>query len=245
MLLALLTLAPLVLIHITQRAMQHVEVASETIQTQNTALEEASRLVVERSMAALEALSATVDARDTYTAGHSRRVRDYAMAIGGALGLGEHELDMLSQAAMLHDIGKIAVPDAVLLKEGKLEPTEWIVMKSHAEEGARIIERLGYLDEVVPAIRHHHERPDGRGYPAGLRGDEIPVPARIIHVADALDAITTTRVYRGAVGLQQALDEIRRGSGTDFCADCVGALERAVADGAIAETGTIEPSVAA
>jgi putative nucleotidyltransferase with HDIG domain len=167
------------------------------------------------------------------------------MAIGTALGLEAHELDVLSQAAMLHDIGKIAVPDAVLLKEGKLEPTEWIVMKSHAEEGARIIERLGYLDEVVPAIRHHHERPDGRGYPAGLRGDEIPVPARIIHVADALDAITTTRVYRGAVDLQHALDEIRRGRGTDFCADCVGALERAVTDGAIAEIGTADSSVAA
>ena len=245
LLLAVLTLAPLVLIQMTQRAMQDVEVASETIQTQNTALEEASRLVVERSMAALEALSATVDARDTYTAGHSRRVRDFALAIGAALGLEATELDMLGQAAMLHDIGKIAVPDAVLLKEGKLEAAEWIVMKSHAEEGARIIERLGYLDEVVPAIRHHHERPDGRGYPAGLRGDEIPVPARIIHVADALDAITTTRVYRGAVGLQEALDEIRRGSGTDFCADCVSALERAVAGGAIRETGSVEASVAA
>jgi putative nucleotidyltransferase with HDIG domain len=245
LLLAVLTLAPLVLIQMTQRAMQSVEVASETIHTQNTALEEASRLVVERSMAALEALSATVDARDTYTAGHSRRVRDHAMAIGAALGLEAHELDMLSQAAMLHDIGKIAVPDAVLLKEGKLDPTEWIVMKSHAEEGARIIERLGYLDEVVPAIRHHHERPDGRGYPAGLRGEEIPVPARIIHVADALDAITTTRVYRGAVGLQEALDEIRRGRGTDFCADCVSALERAVDAGAIRETGRVESTVAA
>jgi putative nucleotidyltransferase with HDIG domain len=243
--LAALTLAPLVLIQITQRAMQHVEVASETIQTQNGALEDASRLVVERSMAALEALSATVDARDTYTAGHSRRVRDYAMAIGAELGLATEELDMLSQAAMLHDIGKIAVPDSVLLKEGKLETAEWIVMKSHAEEGARIIERLGYLDEVVPAIRHHHERPDGRGYPAGLRGNEIPVPARIIHVADALDAITTTRVYRGAVGLADALEQIRRGRGTDFCTDCVSALERAVATGAVTETGHLEASVAA
>ena len=243
--LAVLALAPLVLIQMTQRAMQRVEVASETIQMQNTALEEANRLVVDRSMAALEALSATVDARDTYTAGHSRRVRDYAMAIAAALGLEAEELDVLSQAAMLHDIGKIAVPDAVLLKEGKLEAAEWIVMKSHAEEGARIIERLGYLDEVVPAIRHHHERPDGRGYPAGLRGDEIPVPARIIHVADALDAITTTRVYRGAVCLKDALAEIRRGSGTDFCADCVDALERAVADGAITETGPVDASVAA
>jgi len=243
--LAVLMLAPMVLIQMTQRAMQRVEVASETIQTQNGALEEANRLVVERSMAALEALSATVDARDTYTAGHSRRVRDYALAIGAELALPPEELEMLSQAAMLHDIGKIAVPDSVLLKEGKLDAAEWIVMKSHAEEGARIIERLGYLDDVVPAIRYHHERPDGRGYPAGLRGDEVPVPARIIHVADALDAITTTRVYRGAVGLHEALEAIRAGSGTDFDADCVHAVERAVASGSITAAGPVEASVAA
>ena len=243
--LAVLTLAPIVLIQMTQRAMQRVEVASETIHSQNGALEEANRLVVERSMAALEALSATVDARDTYTAGHSRRVRDYAVAIGTELGLPAEELEMLSQAAMLHDIGKIAVPDSVLLKDGALDAAEWIVMKSHAEEGARIIERLGYLDDVVPAIRHHHERPDGRGYPAGLRGEEIPVPARIIHVADALDAITTTRVYRGAVGLFDALETISAGRGTDFDTDCVRALERAVAEGSIAPTGSIETSVAA
>ena len=106
-------------------------------------------------------------------------------------------------------------------------------MKSHAEEGARIIERLGYLDDVVPAIRHHHERPDGRGYPAGLRGEEIPVPARIIHVADALDAITTTRVYRGAMSFEDALEEIRNGSGNDFCPRCVEAVERTVAAGTL------------
>jgi putative nucleotidyltransferase with HDIG domain len=243
-LLALLALGPLVLIQVAQRAMHGVELASETINEQNAALEEMNRVVVERSMAALEALSATVDARDTYTAGHSRRVRDYAVAIATELGLTESELDDLSQAALLHDIGKIAVPDSVLLKEGKLEAADWIVMKSHAEEGARIIERLGYLDGVVPAIRHHHERPDGRGYPAALRGDEIPLPARIIHVADALDALTTTRVYRGSVTLAEALAEIRRGRGSDFASECVAALDRAVSAGAIVHVDAME-SVAA
>ena len=132
---------------------------------------------------------------------------------------------------MLHDIGKIAVPDSVLLSPGKLTQAEWLVMKSHSEEGARIIERLGYLDKVVPAIRHHHERPDGRGYPLGLRGDEIPLAARIIHVADALDAMLTKRVYRDARSLEQALSEIRRGRGTDFCSASADALEQAVRAG--------------
>jgi len=185
--------------------------------------------VIERSTAALEALSATVDARDTYTAGHSRRVAASSRIIAEQLGLEGADLDTVGQAALLHDIGKIAVPDAVLLKESSLTAAEWVVMRSHPEEGARIIERLGYLDEVVPGIRYHHERPDGRGYPDGLLGDEIPLTARIIHVADSLDAMTTKRLYRDGRSFEEALEEIRRGRGTDFCELCVDALERAVA----------------
>jgi len=101
------------------------------------------------------------------------------------------------------------------------------------EEGARIIERLGYLAAVVPAIRHHHERLDGRGYPAGLRGEEVPLAARIIHVADALDAMVTKRVYRDAMSFEDALEEIRTGSGSDFCPRCVKAVERTVAAGTL------------
>jgi putative nucleotidyltransferase with HDIG domain len=229
LLLAGLALAPLFLIHFTQRAVLGLEEASETIVDQHASLEEAHRQVIERSTAALEALSATVDARDTYTAGHSRRVAASARVIAQELGLDGHELDVVDQAALLHDIGKIGVPDAVLLKEGPLTAAEWVVMRSHPEEGARIIERLGYLDEVVPGIRFHHERIDGRGYPDGLLGDEIPLAARIIHVADALDAMTTKRLYREERSFEEALEEIRRGRGTDFCAVCVDAFERAVA----------------
>jgi putative nucleotidyltransferase with HDIG domain len=155
------------------------------------------------------------------------------VVIGAELGLMNHELEGLAQSALLHDIGKIGIPDAVLLKEGPLGPAEWLVMKSHPEEGARIIERLGYLDEVVPAIRHHHERLDGRGYPAGLRGDEVPLAARIIHVADALDAMVTKRVYRDAMSFGDALEEIRDGSGNDFCPRCVEAVERTVTAGTL------------
>jgi len=227
--LAALALAPLFLIYFTQRAVLRLEEAGETIGEQNVSLEEAHRAVIERSTAALEALSATVDARDTYTAGHSRRVAASAIVIARELGLSGAELEVVDQAALLHDIGKIGVPDAVLLKEGPLTAAEWVVMRSHPEEGARIIERLGYLDEVVPGIRHHHERMDGRGYPEGLLGDEIPLAARIIHVADALDAMTTKRLYREERSFEEALEEIRRGRDTDFCSLCVDALERAVA----------------
>jgi putative nucleotidyltransferase with HDIG domain len=226
---AALSLAPLVLINVTQRATSRLQTASNTISLQNESLEEANRLLIERSTAALEALSATVDARDTYTAGHSRRVRDYSVALGAELGLSDAELETLGQAALLHDIGKIAVPDSVLLKEGALDQLEWLAMKSHPDAGARIIERLGYLDEVVPVIRHHHERPDGHGYPDGLVGEEIPLGARIIHVADALDAMTTQRVYRDARTVEEAMAELRRGAGTDFADSCVEALEQAVA----------------
>src|SRR5579884_6444 len=227
--LAALALAPLFLIYFTQRAVLRLEEAGETIRRQNASLEEANREVIERSTAALEALSATVDARDTYTAGHSRRVAASAIEIARELGLSGAELDLVGQAALLHDIGKIGVPDAVLLKDGPLSTAEWVVMRTHPEEGARIIERLGYLDEIVPGIRHHHERPDGRGYPDGLLGEEIPLAARIIHVADSLDAMTTKRLYRDELSFEDAPEEIRRGRGTDFCASCVDALERAVA----------------
>jgi putative nucleotidyltransferase with HDIG domain len=231
-LLALLSLAPLVLIHVTQRAQHRLELASETIQQQNDRLATANQLVIERSTAALEALSATVDARDAYTAGHSRRVRDVAVAIGARLGLDAGACETLSQAALLHDIGKLAVPDTVLLKDGELDHSEWLLMRAHSEDGARIIERLGYLGDVVPAIRHHHERIDGAGYPAGLRGDEIPLLARIIHVADSVDAMLTRRVYREARTLSYALRELRDGSGTDFDPSCVDAFLELMRDDA-------------
>src|SRR5262249_3636717 len=182
----------------TQRSAQKLRQAGETIQTQNVSLELANKLLKERSTAAMESLSATVDARDSYTAGHSRRVQQLALAIGRELGLSQAELDLLGHAALFHDIGKLAIPDAILLKPASLTTDEWALMQRHAEEGARIIDRLGFLNDAVPAIRHHHERFDGTGYPDRLRGEEIPLGARIIHVADALDSMLTTRIYRAA-----------------------------------------------
>jgi diguanylate cyclase (GGDEF)-like protein/putative nucleotidyltransferase with HDIG domain len=210
----------------THRSAQKLREAAETIQTQNVSLETANKLLRERSTAAMESLSATVDARDSYTAGHSRRVQQLALAIGRELGLSQAELDLLGHAALFHDIGKLAIPDAILLKPASLTPDEWSLMQRHAEEGARIIDRLGFLNDAVPAIRHHHERFDGTGYPDRLGGEDIPLGARIIHVADALDSMLTTRIYRAARPAAEALQELREAAGTQFCPRCVAALER-------------------
>ena len=219
----------------TQRSTQKLREAAETIQNQNVSLEQANRLLRERSTAAMESLSATVDARDAYTAGHSRRVQQLALAVGRELGLSQAELELLGHAALFHDIGKLGIPDAILLKPGALTDDEWVVMASHAEEGASIINRLGFLSDAVPAIRHHHERWDGSGYPHGLAGEEIPLGARIIHVADAFDSMLTTRVYRPARPASDALSELHAHAGGQFCPKCVAALEAVVATEVVAE----------
>jgi putative nucleotidyltransferase with HDIG domain len=226
----------------TQRSAQKLRAAAETIQSQNVSLEQANKLLKERSTAAMESLSATVDARDAYTAGHSRRVQQLALAVGRELALSQAELELLGHAALFHDIGKLGIPDAILLKPGSLTDEEWVVMASHAEEGASIINRLGFLSDAVPAIRHHHERFDGRGYPQGLAGEDIPLGARIIHVADAFDSMLTTRVYRPARPAEEALIELRSNAGSQFCPRCVGALEAVVASEVVPEP---EPALVA
>ncbi len=229
----------------TEKSTKKLREAAETIRSQNVSLEQANRLLKERSTAAMESLSATVDARDAYTAGHSRRVQQLALAIGRELGLSQPELDLLGQAALFHDIGKLAIPDVVLLKPAALSSDEWSLMQRHAEEGARIIDRLGFLGDAVPAIRHHHERWDGAGYPDGLAGEEIPLGARIIHVADALDSMLTNRIYRAARPAAEALEELRRGGGSQFCPRCVGALERLLERDQSREPVTTSPLAAA
>ena len=213
----------------TRRSVEKLRAAAETIQRQNVSLEQTNQLLRERSMAAMESLAATVDARDSYTAGHSRRVQGLALSVGRELGLPQPELEVLSHAALFHDIGKLAIPDSILLKPGSLREEEWERMRAHSAEGAQIIARLGFLRDAVPAIQHHHERWDGSGYPAGLAGEEIPLGARIIHVVDALDSMLTSRLYRAGRPLDEAMLEVRAGAGTQFCPRCVDALERILA----------------
>jgi putative nucleotidyltransferase with HDIG domain len=226
----------------TQKSAQKLREAAETIQSQNVSLEQANKALRERSTAAMESLSATVDARDSYTAGHSRRVQQLSLAIGRELALSQPELELLGYAALFHDIGKLGIPDAILLKPASLTPEEWVLMQRHAEEGARIIDRLGFLEDAVPAIRHHHERFDGTGYPDRISGDEIPLGARIIHVADALDSMLTTRIYRAARPVNEALREVKDKAGSQFCPRCVTALERILPlDSVVGDLPLVEP----
>ena len=139
---------------------------------------------------------------------------------------------------MLHDIGKIGLPDHVLLKPGALTDAEFDLIKQHPVLGARILRSIPFLAEHIPIVELHHERPDGRGYPNGLRGDDIPLAARIVHVADAYDAITSARAYRGARPAGDALRELWRCAGTEFHADIVGALASAL-PGVISESGHV------
>jgi HD-GYP domain-containing protein (c-di-GMP phosphodiesterase class II) len=186
-------------------------------------------------MDAMESLAAVVDARDAYTAGHSRRVQLVAVAIARELGADGGELESISYAALFHDIGKLAVPDSVLLKQGPLDESEWWNVHRHPVEGERIIGHLGFLLGAAPAIRHHHERFDGAGYPDGLAGQEIPLGARVLHVADAFDSMISSRVYRSGLPLEEAVAELRAESGKQFCPVCVAAFERALGSGALDE----------
>jgi diguanylate cyclase (GGDEF)-like protein len=218
----------------TEESVRRLREAAETIERQNESLTHANIALRDRATEAMESLAAAVDARDRYTAGHSRRVQEIAIAVGRELKLEESELESLSFAALFHDVGKLGMPDSVLLKAGPLDEDEWLIVRRHSEEGERIIGHLGFLSDATPAIRHHHEHWDGSGYPDGLRGSEIPIGARILHVADALDSMISDRVYRSAMPLEDALRELRRSSGIQFCPTCVAALDTVVARGALA-----------
>jgi response regulator RpfG family c-di-GMP phosphodiesterase len=154
------------------------------------------------------ALAKAVEARDLYTGGHVERVRKYSVDIGRRMGIADDELRQIEMGAVLHDVGKIGVPDSVLTKPGPLAPEEWQVMRRHPEIGRGMLAGIGFLTPSLDAVAHHHERWDGGGYPGGLSKQEIPVAGRIVAVADAFDAMTTTRVYRRGLGPEQALEEI-------------------------------------
>jgi putative nucleotidyltransferase with HDIG domain len=177
---------------------------------------------------AIRALALALDARDPYTAGHSERVSAVSVAIGRQMQLREDDLEILRLGALLHDIGKIGISDAVLRKPGPLTPEEFELIQRHPGVGARILRSVDFLAPHLPIVEFHHERPDGSGYPHHLRGNEIPILARIVHVADAFDAITSARAYRPARAASEALREIWRLSGTQFDADSVHALSIAL-----------------
>ena len=178
-----------------------------------------SRAVAERDQtydATLGALANALDVRDSETGGHSDRVLKYMELLIEEIGADPGSNQLLRRGALLHDIGKIGVPDNILRKPAALNEAEWIVMKRHPEFGARIVAGIPFLEDVAKIVRHHHERWDGKGYPAGLAGDQIPLGARIFAVADSFDAMTSDRPYRRAMTIDEACDEVARCRGTQF-----------------------------
>ncbi len=170
---------------------------------------------VEETEAILFALARAVEQRDQFTFGHCERLALISVALGVAMGLERSDLTTLYRGGYLHDIGKVGIPDSILFKRGKLNTSEWVVMRTHSARGEEICRHMKSLEPVLPIIRHHHEHWDGTGYPDGLQGEQIPLLARMVQIADVYDALTSRRSYKEAFGDDQALeilqDEARRG----------------------------------
>lgn len=173
------------------------------------------------TLATLEAFTETIEQKDPYTKGHCSRVRTISLAIGKALNFSEESLHTLEGGALLHDIGKIGIPEEILNKPSKLTNSEYQLIKEHPVAGERIVKYIDLFQAYRPIIRSHHERMDGKGYPDGLKGDEIPLDVRIVSLADAFDAMTTSRAYRSALPTEIAVEELKLFSGSQFDPDLV------------------------
>ena len=171
-------------------------------------------------------LANAIELRDQYTRGHVERVRDHAHVLASQMGLSAGQMDQIHYGSILHDIGKIHIPESVLKKPGPLTELEWVEMKKHPTIGVEMVKDIPYLASAIPVIRFHHERWDGKGYPDGICGEEIPLVARIVTVADSLDAMCTTRPYQQALSPDQAYDEILRNSGMMYDPGVVRAFQR-------------------
>ena len=201
-----------------------VDALTETFNTMMRTVSAAEAETRRAYVGAIRALAAALDARDPYTAGHSERVSAISVAIGREMGIPADDLDVLRLGALLHDIGKIGISDNVLRKPGGLTPEEFELIKEHPALGARILRSIPFLAPHLPIVELHHERPDGRGYPRGLTSDQTPLLARIVHVADAFDAMTSARAYRPAGHSADAIRELWSCAGTQFDAEVVQAL---------------------
>jgi putative nucleotidyltransferase with HDIG domain len=197
---------------------------SSTITGQQGKLNKYAHDLEESYIAIVRVVAAAIDARDSYTHGHSARVSQLSLLLGKEISLSVEELKDLEVACLFHDVGKIKTPDSILLKPSELIKYEYEEMIHHVEYGASILDKAPSLRKYIPAVRHHHERQDGRGYPDGLSGENIPLFAAIIAVADTFDAMTSTRPYRKAFSKEEALRELVRVSGTQLRADLVAAF---------------------
>jgi putative nucleotidyltransferase with HDIG domain len=165
----------------------------------------------------ISTLAAAIDAKDPYTLGHSQRVMEFSLLAGSSLSLPTEEMEILEYAGILHDIGKIVVDARILNKPGNLTLPEWNIIREHPAIGANLLKKIPFLEKASNIVLYHHERYDGKGYPDGLKGEEIPMGARLIAVADAFDTMTTDRSYRPASSIDYSVNELRGCTGTQFC----------------------------
>jgi HD-GYP domain-containing protein (c-di-GMP phosphodiesterase class II) len=226
-------LPPALLSVVQRQYINRTRESVESVREANTALEHSNReleAMADRLRNSLRettrALSRSMEAKDSYTGGHTTRVSDVAVALAELLGFEGEALEGVEMGAILHDVGKIAIPDNILNKPGPLDDEEWRVMRTHPIVSERIVADIGLHPVVAEIARWSHERLDGKGYPDGLTGDDIPLGARIVLVADAWDALTSDRSYRKGRGAREAFAEIRDHSGTQFCPQVVAALAR-------------------
>lgn len=189
---------------------------TDIITSQKQELEKYATELEESYISTVKVLAAAIDARDQYTSGHSTRVARLSLALGEAFGLQEDELDDLEVACLFHDVGKIKIPDSILLKEGRLDESEMREMRRHPEYGAEILSKANSLLRYIPTVRHHHEWFDGTGYPDGVKSDKIPLSATIVSLADAFDAMTSDRPYRKALTPEESSKEMHNVSGRQF-----------------------------
>ena len=186
------------------------------IKTMNEELLASKEQLVKSYLETIEILRYTVEAKDTYTRGHSERVSEYSVLIGKKLGLPQSDLKTLKIGGLFHDIGKIGIADSILMKTGKLTNSEYNEIKKHPIIGKNILSNASIFQDIIPIVLYHHERYDGKGYPEGLRGNDIPLLARIVCVADSFDAMTSKRSYRDVLDYDYVKNEIKSQSGTQF-----------------------------
>ena len=184
-------------------------------------------------LATVRVLVSTIEAKDPYTHGHTERVAQYAVGIAKAMDFSQDEIQTIQLGAFLHDIGKLHTSDSILHKPGALTDEEWRLVKAHPVRGAQMLQGVKFLEKATDLVRHHHERVDGKGYPDGLRGDEITIGAKIVNVADAFDAMTTDRPYRAGLTMDQAIAQFEEKAGTQFAAEVVEVMVRSLREGRI------------
>ena len=219
--------------------------SAERVRTRE--LEHALERARDMYIATMKSLAHVVEAKDPTTRGHLDRTAHYGLALARVVDPVLAARPEVAYGFFLHDIGKVGIPESILCKAGPLTELEWIVMRSHPNQGARIVEPIPFMGEAVEIVRTHHERFDGGGYPRGLRGEQIPLAARIFAIADSFDAMTSDRPYRSALSTEEAVAEIRAGSGTQFDPLCVEAFEALAAedDGFVLHGKRLTPTFAA